>query len=174
MTTPESEVRQPRLKSSASHRPLAWAASWWVCSKRIGVSDTSALRDAPCVARDSESGEVQAIDLALARAGAGLVDLLDFRAAPVTDRAGASGRSGGVEPLVLRSIGTQLERGSAVVAVLNYGADVQDLERAVAQCGGEVLVDERVSARALVELGEWLAERVATGRAQSTMRGSPP
>lgn len=146
--------------------------------ERIALRDRGALRDALCVARDPHDGTLQAIDLALARRGAGLADLVDFRLAP--DRRAAltartlTPRPGGAGPGVVRAIGAALEPGAAVVAVLiAAAADATVLLDAAARCGGRTVADERLGDHDLAGLGVRLAE-LATTPDQSTMRGSPP
>jgi hypothetical protein len=146
--------------------------------ERMALRERAVLRDAMCVARDPHDGTLQAIDLALARRGGGLADLVDFRLAP--DRREAltvrtlTARPGGVAPGVVRAIGEALEPGAAVVAVLlAAGADATELLEAAVRCGGRPSADEPLGDHELAGLGERLVG-LAAPPAQSTTRGSPP
>lgn len=146
--------------------------------ERMGVTGQARIDDALCVARGREDGELAAIDLALARAGAGLSDLLDFRLAPDRRRAltarALTARPGGVAPSVVHAIGAGLEPGAAVVAFLVRANATPVLDEAVARCSGRLVADEDVAARTLGELGPLLAQRAGPVGPHSTTRGSPP
>ena len=143
--------------------------------ERMAVTGQGRIEDALCVARVRDGGELAAIDLALARSGEGVCDLLDFRLSPdrrrmLTARA-LTPRPRGVAPSVTRAIGEVLEPGAAVVAFLVTAAATPALDDAVARCRGRLVSDEETSAGTLAELGALLAERA---RPHSTTRGSPP
>jgi len=130
--------------------------------ERMAVTGQARIEDALCVARSSEDGELAAIDLTLARKGAGLSDLLDFRLAPHRRRmltaSALTTRPGGVAPSVIRAIGARLETGDAVVAFLVTAAATPVLDDAVGRCNGRLVADEELSASTLAELGPQLAE----------------
>jgi hypothetical protein len=130
--------------------------------ERLDVTGEARVEDALCVARSRGNGELAAIDLALARAGAGLSDLLDFRLAPDRRRAltarALTPREHGVEPSIVRAIGDTLEPGTAVVAFLLSGTTPL-LDDAVARCDGWIVADEPTPATALAELGVVLVDR---------------
>ena len=136
--------------------------------ERMAVTRRARIEDALCVAR-SPDGELAAIDLALARAGAGLTDLVDFRLAPERRRALTARvlttRPDGVAPSVVRAIGDTLEPGTAVVAFLLTGTAASLLDDAVARCHGWIVADEPTPARTLAELGVLLVQRAAPVRA---------
>lgn len=175
MSTPAAQSRLLILAFDPGARPEGEVAG---ALERMALRDRAVLRDALCVARDPHDGTLQAIDLALARRGGGLADLVDFRLAP--DRRQAltahtlTARPGGVAPGVVRAIGDALEPGAAVVAVLlAAGADAAELLEAAARCGGRPIADERLGDHDLAGLGERLVG-LAAPPAQSTTRGSPP
>jgi hypothetical protein len=130
--------------------------------ERMDVTGEARIDDALCVARDSEDGELAAIDLTLARTGAGLSDLLDFRLAPNRRRlltaSALTTRPGGVAPSVIRAIGAGLEPGDAVVAFLVTAAPTPVLDDAVGRCNGRLVADEELTASTLAELGTRLAK----------------
>lgn len=132
--------------------------------ERMAVTRQARVADALCVARTTE-GELAAIDLPVARAGAGIVDLLDFRLAPdrrrkLTART-LTQRPDGVAPATVRAIGETLGPGTAVVAFLVTGTSPL-LDAAVARCGGWMVADVPTTARALAGLDAVLLKVVAT------------
>ena len=132
--------------------------------ERIALRDRAALRDALCVARDRDDGTVRAIDLAVARHGGGVADLVDFRLDP-RRRAALTARTltprpGGVAPDVVRGIAAGLEPGAAVVAVLLAagGDGGAEIGAAAARCGGRPVALERIGDHELAGLGARLTE----------------
>jgi hypothetical protein len=133
----------------------------------MAVTGQARVLDALCVALSAE-GELAAIDLALARAGAGLSDLLDFRLAPnrrrVLTARTLTTRQHGVAPSIVRAIGDGLEPGRAMVAFLLTATTTAALDDAVARCHGQIVADEPTGASTLSELGALLVERSAPVR----------
>ena len=112
------------------------------------------LLDALFVARDAAAGELQAIDLATARADGTLAGMLDFRLdigrrREMTRRTLA--RAGGVPPAVVAAMVSGLEPGAALLVVLLTEAAPTTLDDAVARGGGRAVADEVVSAATLAE-----------------------
>ena len=175
MTTPAASSELLILGFGPDARPEGELAG---ALERLALRDRAALRDALCVARGRDDGAVGAIDLAVARHGGGVADLVDFRLDPrrraaLTERT-LTPRAGGVAPGVVRAIAAGLEPGAAVVAVLLAGGDgAGELGAAAARCGGKTVALEPVGDHELAGLGERLAELAATP-AQSRRRGSPP
>ena len=121
--------------------------------ERLEVEQVAGLLDALFVARDGATGELQAIDLATARADGTLSAVLDFRLdlgrrRAMTRRTRATDA---VPPAVLETIVTRLEPGDAVLVLLLGGARAPALDDAVVRAGGHLVVDEVVSAVTLAE-----------------------
>jgi hypothetical protein len=121
--------------------------------------DTTLL-DALFVARDPESGEVAAVDLAGAGAGGSLASMLDFRLdagrrQAITERTLAEHR-GGVPRALIEAIAAALEPGAALAAILHSGRAPAVLDDAVARSGGRLVADDAVDARALADVGPQL------------------
>ncbi|HEV8151716.1 MAG TPA: hypothetical protein VGP78_02235 [Solirubrobacteraceae bacterium] len=112
------------------------------------------LLDALFVGRDAAAGELQAIDLATARADGTLAGMLDFRLdlgrrREMTRRTLAT--AAGVPPDVIAAMVGGLEPGAALLVVLLSGGAPTSLDDAVARTGGRVMADEVVSASTLAE-----------------------
>ena len=112
------------------------------------------LLDALFVARDAAAGELQAIDLATARADGTLAGMLDFRLdvgrrREMTRRTLAT--AGGVPPAVVAAMVAGLEPGAALLVVLLTEPAPTALDDAVARSGGRAVADEVVSAATLAE-----------------------
>ncbi len=106
------------------------------------------------VAADEATGDPVAIDL---QGGTGLTaKLLDFRLDPAARRRAAERALGGDAAdgmaEVLRDLGTTLEPGTALAAVLVEHLWVRVLEDAVSRVGGRPLADEFVEAASFSEL----------------------
>ncbi len=102
------------------------------------------------VASDQATGEAVAIDVP---GGTGLTGkLLDFRLDPAARRKAAERALGGDEGEVLRDLGTVLEPGTALAAVLVEHLWVRVLEDAVSRVSGRPLASEFVEAEKLSEL----------------------
>jgi len=117
------------------------------------------------VRRGAASGDFDAVDLAVGGRGGTFASLLDFRLEPRRRRA-ITGRTlaehpGGIPRPDIESLVAALEAGGALLAVLSTGETATALEEAVARCGGRVVADEPVDARALAQLGPRL--RAAVG-----------
>jgi hypothetical protein len=128
--------------------------------ERMQLGGDAQLLDALFVRRDAPSGAFDAIDLATGGAGATFASLLDFRLAPgrrhaITERTLAEHPRGVPRPLI-EAIAATLPAGAALFAVLDTGGTATVLEDAVARCGGRVLADEPVDARALAQAGSRL------------------
>jgi hypothetical protein len=138
-------------------------------AERMQLLGDTKLVDALFVARDPDSGALQAIDLDSAGAEASFASLLDFRLdasrrEAMTERTLAD-HPGGVPTALIESIATTLGPGAAVLAVLYTGPRAAVLEEAVARSGGRAVVDEPSDARALADAG--LRLRAATLREDS-------
>ena len=164
MTTSEDALGRARLKVWRFGPDALPTGELVGAAERMAVAGPVRIENALCVARSSD-GELAAIDLALARAGGGLSDLLDFRLAPHRRRAltarALTTRPHGVAPSIVCAIGDTLEPGTAVVAFLLTGPATPLLDDAVARCDGQIVADEQIPARTLAELGVLLVERSA-------------
>ena len=124
--------------------------------ERLESGGALRILDAAFVAADATTGELVAF--ALEGGTGGLTSkLLDFRLDPAarrraTERALADDESGGVAQL-LRDLGTTLEPGTALAAVLVEHVWARALGDAVSRLGGRPLVSEFVDATKLSELG---------------------
>lgn len=134
--------------------------------ERMQLGGAARLLDALFVTRDAESGAVYAIDLATGSAGSTFAAMLDFRLDPgrrraLTERTLAEHPHGVPRPLI-ETIAATLEAGAALLAVLDTGGTATALEDAVARCGGQVIADEPIDARALAQAGSRLRAAVGT------------
>jgi hypothetical protein len=133
--------------------------------ERMQLDHGTELLDALFVGRDAASTGFDAVDLAVGGAGGTFASLLDFRLEPrrrraITERTLAE-HPGGVPRTEIETLGAALEAGGALLAVLSTGGAVIALEEAVARCGGRLIADEPVDARALAQVGPRL--RAAVG-----------
>jgi hypothetical protein len=124
--------------------------------ERMQLIGETKLLDALFVARDPESGALQAVDMGSARAEGSFASPLDFRLDPqkrpaATERTLAE-HPGGVPAAVIEAIATTLGPGDAVLAVLYTGPAAAVLEEAVARSGGRRIADEPTEAGALADL----------------------
>ncbi len=102
------------------------------------------------VAAGEATGDPVAINL---QGGTGLTGkLLDFRLDPAARSRAADRALGGDEAEVLRDLGTALEPGTALAAVLVEHLWARTLDDAVSRVGGRPLTSEFVEAGALSEL----------------------
>jgi hypothetical protein len=129
--------------------------------ERMESGGTLRILDALFVATEAETGDLLAIDL---QGGSGglIAKLLDFRLDPAARRRAAAralaDASGGLAQL-LRDLGTTLEPGAALAAVLVEHVWAGVREDAVSRTGGSRLASEFVEAETLSELApELLAE----------------
>lgn len=134
--------------------------------ERMALIGQARVADALCVARSAD-GELAAIDLAVARKGGGLADLLDFRLAPdrrrrLTART-LTPRPGGVAPATVRALGETLEPGTAMVAFLVTGTSSL-LDDAVTRSGGGIVADVPTAAGSLADLADQLLALAAPVR----------
>ena len=132
--------------------------------ERMQLGHGTELLDGLFVRRDAASSDFDAVDLAVGGRGGTFAALLDFRLEPrrrraITERTLAE-HAGGVPRPDIEMIVAALEAGGALLAVLSTG-DTTVLEEAVARCGGRVVADEPVDARALAQVGPRL--RAAVG-----------
>ena len=132
--------------------------------ERMQLGHDAKLLDALFLRRDLSSGALDAVDLATGGGDATFASLLDFRLEPrrrrsITQRTLAD-HPGGVSRPEIEAIGAALEAGVAILAVLSTGGTATDLADAVARCGGRLIADEPVDARALAQVGPRL--RAAT------------
>jgi hypothetical protein len=133
--------------------------------ERMQLGGDARLLDALFVTRDADSGALYAIDLATGGAGSTFAALLDFRLDPgrrraLTERTLVEHSRGVPRPLI-EAIAATLEAGAALLAVLDTGGTTTALEDAVARCGGHVIADEPIDARALAQASSRL--RAAVG-----------
>jgi hypothetical protein len=102
------------------------------------------------VAAGEATGDTVAINL---QGGTGLTGkLLDFRLDPAARSSAAARALGGGEAEVLRDLGTALEPGTALAAVLVEHLWARTLNDAVSRVSGRPLTSEFVEAAALSEL----------------------
>jgi hypothetical protein len=124
--------------------------------ERMDRPSGSSVLDALLVARDAETGELHALDLATGRADGTLAALLDFRLDPVRRRAltrrTLDRGAGGVPRDVIEQIGATLPPGASFVALLASSEERDAFREAAARGGGYVVVDESVDATALVDV----------------------
>lgn len=133
--------------------------------ERMELGGDARLLDALFVRRDAASGALDAVDLATGTADATFASLLDFRLDPerrrsITERTLAE-RPGGVPRPLIDAMGVTLQAGAALFAVLQAGPTATALEDAVARCGGRLIADEPVDARALAQVGPRLRAAVS-------------
>lgn len=132
--------------------------------ERMQLGHDAKLLDALFLRRDISSGVLDAVDLATGSGDATFASLLDFRMEPrkrrsITQRTLAE-HPGGLPRPEIEAIGAALAAGVAILAVLSTGETPTDLADAVARCGGCLIADEQVDARALAQVGPRL--RAAT------------
>jgi hypothetical protein len=133
--------------------------------ERIESGGALKILEALFVASDPETREPVAIDL-MGEGGAGIVaPLVSFRF-EAAERERATKRAmdpnrGGLAPDTLRELGSALEPGAAIVAMLVDHAWARALEDAVSRTGGTALAREFVDAKRLAELGPDLLAAVA-------------
>jgi hypothetical protein len=133
--------------------------------ERIESGGALKILEALFVASDPETREPVAIDLK-GDGGAGIVaPLVSFRfEAAERDRAtkrAMDPNRGGLAPDTLRELGSALEPGAAIVAVLVDHAWARALEDAVSRTGGTALTREFVDSKGLAELGPDLVAAAA-------------
>ena len=116
--------------------------------ERIESGGTVRILDALFVANDPETGELVAVDLRGAGAGGIVAPLLLFRLDPAERRRATkrtlSAHRGGVPADTLRELGTRLDPGAALVALLLEHEWAGVLEDAAARSGGTPLTNEFV------------------------------
>jgi hypothetical protein len=134
--------------------------------ERMQLLGDAKVLDALFVARDPESGALQAVDLASVAGEGSLASLLDFRLD--TERRDAltartlAEHAGGVPRPLIEAIGAALEPGGAVLALLHTGSAATAVEEAVARAGGRRVTDEPSEASALAEAGTQLQAATAS------------
>lgn len=133
--------------------------------ERMQLAQGTELLDGLFVGRAAASADFDAVDLAVGGRGGTFASLLDFRLEPrrrraITERTLAE-HAGGIPRPDIEAIAAVLEAGGAVLAVLSTGEPAVALEEAVARCGGRMVAEEAVDARALAEVGPRL--RAAAG-----------
>lgn len=119
------------------------------------------------VANDPETGGLVATSLGREGAGGVVAPLLSFRLEP-SERRRATERAlaeGGVPAEAIRELGSELEPGAAMVAVLVEHVWAQALADAVSRTGGTALVSDFVDATALKDLAPLLVAAVGSARA---------
>jgi len=124
------------------------------------------VRDVLFVAKDPESGEVEAISLKGSSAGGLVAPLVGFRLdvaerRRATRRAMAGNRPGVLPPDTLREIGAALEPGAALAAVLVEHTWAEAFEDAVSRMGGAPLATEFVEADGLADVAGTLVAAAA-------------
>jgi hypothetical protein len=134
--------------------------------ERMQLGGDAKLLDALFVRCDAATGALEAVDLATGGGDATLASLLDFRLEPrrrrsITERTLAE-HPGGVPRGEIEAIGAALEAGAAILAVLSTGGNATALADAVARCGGRLIADEPVDARALPQVGPRLRGAVGS------------
>ena len=124
--------------------------------ERMELDQGTRLLDALFVRREAESGALEAMDLAAGTKDGTSIAMLDFRLDPGRREAISKrtlAKHGGESGSLMEAIGTALEPGDAMLAVLHTGDAQAALEDAVARCQGRVVADERVDARRLMHIG---------------------
>ena len=134
--------------------------------ERIEASGTLRIRDVLFVAKDPESGEVEAISLKGSSAGGMVAPLVGFRLdvaerRRATRRAMAGNRPGALPPDALREIGAALEPGAALAAVLVDHVWAEAFDDAVGRMGGVQLARGFVEADGLADVAPTLVAAVA-------------
>ena len=137
--------------------------------ERMQLSHGTELLDALFVSRGAASDDFDVVDLAVGGRGGTFASLLDFRLEPrrrraITERTLAE-HAGGVPRHDIEKLVAALEAGGALLAVLATGEPATALEEAVTRCGGRMVADEPVDARAL-------AQAVSRLRAAAGSRGT--
>jgi hypothetical protein len=133
--------------------------------ERMQLGHGTELLDGLFVRRGAASVGFDAVDLAVGGRGGTFASLLDFRLEPrrrraITERTLAE-HAGGIPRPDIEALVAALEAGGALLAVLSTGEPATALEEAVARCGGRMVADESVDARALAQVGPRL--RAAVG-----------
>jgi hypothetical protein len=125
--------------------------------ERMESGGSLRILDVLFVAADEATGELVAIDLQGGTGGL-TAKLLDFRLDPAARRRAAERAldddAGGGMARVLRDLGSSLQPGTALAAVLVEHVWSGALEDAVSRVGGRTLASEFVAASQLSELGE--------------------
>jgi hypothetical protein len=134
--------------------------------ERMQLADDAEVLDALFVRRDAASGALEAVDLAAGRVGGTFASLLDFRLEPqrrraITERTLAE-HPGGVPRALIEAIAATLDAGVAIFALLHTGRGATVVDDAAARCGGRLIADEPVDARALAQVDARLRAAVAS------------
>jgi hypothetical protein len=132
--------------------------------ERLESGGALRILDVLFVRRDAESGDIAAIDLHGDGAGGVVAPLLNFRM-DEGERRQATERALRGEANVVRQLGTALEPGAALAAVLVDHVWSDALDDAASRSGGRLLAGDFVAATALSELGPELL--AAVGRRAS-------
>jgi hypothetical protein len=127
--------------------------------ERLEAGADVELLDALFVARDAAAGELQAVDLATARADGTLASLLDFRLdlgrrRAMTRRTLASAA---VPSAVLTAIVTGLEPGDALLVLLFARSPPGELADTLTRAGGRLVADHPVAAETLADVAPRLS-----------------
>ena len=139
--------------------------------ERLELEKGQKLLDALFLRRDTASGALEAVDLAIGGADATFASLLEFRLESgrrraLTERTLSEHRRGFPRPLI-EAIAATLSAGAAIFAVLQSGPTATVLEDAVERCGGQRIADEAVDARALAQVGSQLRRAVGAPSAET-------
>jgi hypothetical protein len=129
--------------------------------ERIEAGGALRVLEAMFVRRDSEGGELTAIDVR-GRGGGMTAPLLSFRLDPSARRR-ATEKALLADEGTLRELGDSLEPGAAIAAVLVEHTWAGALDDAVAASHGHELVSQTVAASALSELDLAATARGETG-----------
>ena len=124
--------------------------------ERIQAADGSRVLDGLFVTNERDTGELAAIDLRSGSATGTVARLLTFRLEPQARRRAterALGDLGSVPADVIQKLGSALDPGSAILALLVERPDWRELGDAVARTGGWMVSVESVSGSSLAELG---------------------
>lgn len=120
--------------------------------ERIESGGALRILDALFVARDRETGELVAVDLAGGAAGGMVSSLLGFRLDAAQRRRTTERALAGGLGETLRELARALEPGAALAAVLIEHVWARALEDAVSRAGGTPVMNAFVEAKALSEL----------------------
>ena len=130
--------------------------------ERLEAGSDRQLLDALFVARDAAAGELQAVDLATARADGTLAALLDFRL-DLGRRRAMTRRTLATDAAsreVLAAIARVLEPGGAMLVLLLAGSPPDELGDTLARAGGRLVADDAVSAQRLADVAPALSARL--------------
>jgi hypothetical protein len=124
--------------------------------ERLESGGSLKILDALFVQRQTDTGELDVVNVQGDGAGGMAAPLIEFRLDPAARRRATgkalSGRPGGIPADLVRELGATLDSGAAVAVVLIDHVWQRTLEDAVARSGGARRASELVDATRLAEL----------------------